>query len=337
MPTSKQEPLFPPIGDQSRIKKSFNKLTAGDIAALDWYYRMELKPGCFTGGFNVFTNMIPTASMLRRVNVDGLRALDIGGMECAFSVLLDRAGANVGVYDRLDMTDRIKLVKEAYESDFDYWAGQPFHDFAADRVKSKKEGFDFVLFSGVLYHVIEPTLFLYYMRSLMKPGALLVLETSLVPDDECCLYFNEAGRFYKGSNYYQVSSTWLDYTLRLLGFKIHNMDYVDNKPWKGDGRDIVRCALIAELTDKPVVGPRDRWAPRKQFDRELEEFISIPDYPSVDLSDRITPEGFKKYGVARRDLLHKGTQSVDLTKLLRTKPPLPINEEACVRFLKDTL
>ena len=281
--------------------------------------------------------MIPTESLLKRVNVDGHRALDIGGMECAFSVLLDRAGADVEVYDRLDMSDRVKLVQEAYGSKFKYHSGIPFHDFANQQAKAGDKGYDFVLFSGVLYHVIEPMLFLHQIKSLMKPGGIMVLETSMIPDEECCLYFNEAGRFYQGSNYYQVSSAWLDYALRLLGFKIHNANYVDNKPWKGDGRDIVRGALIAELMDEPVTGPKDRWSRRKQVDAELAEFTEIPNHKSVDLSDRIQREGFQKFGKTRRELLHKGTQSLDLTKLLKMKKPMPFNERTCVRHLNDTL
>jgi len=333
----KNTKLFKPVGDQKRVRKKLKNLTAEEIATLSWYYKMELKPDCFTGGYTVFNNMIPTLSMLKRVDVKGLRTLDLGCMEGAFTVLLDKAGANVEAYDRIDMSDRIRLVKEAYNSKFKYHVGKPFHRFAEDQAAANAEGYDLVLFSGVLYHVIEPTLFLHYVKSVMKPGGIIVLETSLIPDEECCTYFNEAGRFYKLHNYHQVSSSWLDYTLRILGFKIHNMNYVESKPWKGDGRDIVRCALIAELTDEPVVGPRDKWAKRKLVDDELSEFMPIPKHKSVDLSDRIAREGFKKYGVERRELLHRGTQSLDLTKLLKLKKPLPFNEKTCVRYLADKL
>jgi len=114
------------------------------------------------------------------------------------------------------------------------------------------------------------------------------------------------------------------------------MNYVDSKKSK-DGHDIVRCALIAELTDEAVVGPRDKWARRDLVEDELAEFMTLPKHKSVNLSDRIARDGFRRYGVTRRDLLHKGTQSLDLTKLLRTKNPLPFNEKTCVRHLNDKL
>ena len=325
------------VGDQTKVADSLAEISPEEIAAMNWYYEMELKPGCFTGGFNKFTNMVPTHSLLERVDVSGLRTLDIGGMEGAFSVLLDRAGASVDVYDRVDMQDRIDLVQQAYGTQINYFGGDPFHIFVEDHINRGAEPYEFVLFSGVLYHVIEPMLFLHQIRALMRPGALMVLETSLIPDEECCLYFNHEGRFYKGSNYYQVSSAWLDYALRLLGFKVHNVEYIDNKEWKGDGRDVVRAAVLVELTSEPVVRTQDRWAQRKLVEVELEEFQVVPEYEPCSLADRIRPQGFNRLDITRREALHKGTQSLDITRLLQAKAPLKINDRTCVRHLEDQL
>ena len=164
-------------------------LSKHEIDQLDWYYVVELKPGCFTNGRR-YPNVLPTWKLLKRVDLRGLDVLDIGTMEGMFSVLAARAGARVTSYDRGDLSDRIALVEEAYGVDFDYHAGQPFHEFA----RGVHRTFDVVLFSGVLYHTIDPTVFLYMVRTLyLKPGGLLLFESSAAVSSDAALFLGLRG------------------------------------------------------------------------------------------------------------------------------------------------
>lgn len=175
------------------------------ICALKWYYEVELKPGVFTQGSR-FINMLPTKKLMERIDFSGLNVLDIGTMEGAFSVMLSRAGANVTAYDRIDLTDRIDIIKEVYQSDFDYRVGGAFHDFTKEFISRGCSKFDCLIFSGVLYHTIEPGLFLHNARSLLKNGGVMVFETACVVDHDAALFFNERGQFFKFTNYYQPST-----------------------------------------------------------------------------------------------------------------------------------
>ena len=134
-------------------------LSDDDIRALKYYYEVELRQNCFTQGSR-YINLIPTRKLMERIDFNGLRTLDVGIMEGAISVLLARAGADLTCYDRLDLSDRVNLVKQAYGCVFDYQSGMPFHHFAMAEKKKENYAYNAVVFSGVLYHAIDPLLFL---------------------------------------------------------------------------------------------------------------------------------------------------------------------------------
>ena len=139
---------------------SLSSLRDEEIRDLRWYYKVELRKDVFTEGQN-FKNIVATKHLLRKIDFQQARLLDIGVMEGALPVLLERAGAKVTAYDRLDFTDRINLVKEAYGVYFEYYPGKSFHEFATQAQLDNLAPFDIVNMSGVLYHVIDPMLFLY--------------------------------------------------------------------------------------------------------------------------------------------------------------------------------
>lgn len=323
-------------------KPLLSELSDEDIRNLDWYYKMELRPGVFTNG-TLFENIRATTSMMRRVDVKDLRALDIGAQEGAQAVLLAKAGADVTAYDRRrNGAQKLELVKQAFGVDFECRLGQTFHEFAKDLTDAKTPPFEYVLFSGVLYHVINPALFLWYIRCLTAPGSIMVMETSMAVSEEPALFFNAAGRFSNMTNYYQVSSEWLDCMLRYLGIRIVDVEYVS----KGSigGQNIVRCALLCLIDDRPQCDADDAWGPMGLVHKECSEYLRLPldrGFTGYLISDngstwpnhhsRARPKSYAA------DYFRNGIQSLDLTKVLRDQQEVERDPEASVRRLTDSL
>lgn len=295
---------------------------------------MELRPGVFTADQFKFINILPTRMLLQQIDLAGLDVLDVGAMEGYFSMLMDRAGAKVTAYDRIDLSPRIEKVKAAYQADFDYQSGEFFHRFA-ERTREAGRSYDFILFSGVLYHVIDPTLFVYYVRTLLRDGGTMLLETAAVVDDGAALLLNEAGRFFAGTNYYLPTTGWLDYYLRLLGFQIVDVDYVDplQRQETFGGKRVTRIAMTCRLRGEPLLEETDLWAPKDYYRPELTEHGKPVGGQAPDFSPRIKRRTFdaKFY----REV--SGFQSLHLTDLLRETKGLVRDQARCVMKLEDRL
>jgi SAM-dependent methyltransferase len=308
------------------------ELSDEEIRSLKWYYEVELRPDVFTQGSR-FINMLPTRELMNRVNFSGLRVLDIGTMEGAFSMMLARAGASVTGYDRVNMLNRIDIVKSIYDVEIDYRAGDAFHKFAEKTRRSGEDNFDAVIFSGVLYHTIEPGLFLYNVRSLLKPGGIMVFETACVIDRDAALFFNERGRFFQFTNYYQPSTAWIDYYLRILGFQIVDVEFVDPMRPIHDGKHVSRVAMTCILSGDSIIEDDDIWGGKRLALKELREFAAFHVDQATDLSGRISP------GTYSPDLFYKNTpkQSLKLNDVLQAKPAIARDQSKCVMRLDDRL
>ncbi|XWN32424.1 MAG: methyltransferase domain-containing protein [Devosia sp.] len=303
-------------------------LVRDEIEALNWYYSMELAPGAFTKGGG-FTNVLATQAVLERVDFEGTEALDIGTMEGRFSTLMTRAGATVTAYDRLNFTDRIKLVQEAFGVDFDYRPGRPFGAFATTIDKQ----FDFILMSGVLYHVIEPMLFLHWTRNLIRRNGAMVLETAAVLEEEASLYFNDRGRYGPATNYFQPTTGWLDYVLRIMGFVILDAEYVVTHKPLAKGKTVVRVSLLTQFLGEPAIEKSDTWAPKRLMEAELNELCPRAQHAPTTRRDWLHPKpiapDFFYDEIDRKTLC--------LTRLLEDQAPIPTKDRPIVLSLGDTL
>ncbi|SMX49248.1 methyltransferase domain-containing protein [Maliponia aquimaris] len=309
------------------------KLSKENFDTVQWYYKIDLGDGIVTPGYN-YQNVVPTKKLLRSCHLKDAYLLDIGVMEGALSVLMEREGAKVVGYDRVDWTDKIGLVKETQNASFDYYGGKTFHNFAKQAQADKLAPFDIVVMSGVLYHTIDPLLFLYYARCMMAVGSTFVIETSAVTDSECLMQFNNAGRFYSFTNYYQVSTGWLDYTLRYLGFRILDVSYVNAGQYMyGENKDmhVPRVALRCVLTGEQQLHADDEWGRKKLMMRELAEYMAIETYPAKD------PAKYADQALNPALPVHDGVDSVDVTAAIKATKPEARDPEGTVLTLDSRL
>lgn len=79
-----------------------------------------------------------------------------------------------------------------------------------------KNTVDIVLLSGVLYHLSDMLVGLYIMRSIMKPGGTLIIETNAVNDFEQS--YANFGRFFAGM-WWQPSGLCIQDMCEFMGFK----------------------------------------------------------------------------------------------------------------------
>ena len=256
---------------------------------------------------------------MSRIDFNGMRILDIGAMEGYFTVLATKAGATATAYDRpVDFKYRIDLVKEAQKIDFEYVNGVPFKHYVWNHHKTMQPLFECIIFSGVLYHTIEPLLFLWFVKSLLRPGGIMVLETQSVLDNEPYLIANAHGRYAQGNNYYFPSTGWLDYYIRALGFLPTDIEYVDLG--QAYGRKMIRTGVTYILgAEDATREPDDTWTGRQTILRELAAYQEMVTAPSFCGVERISPTTYD------RELYYSNLTPVclRLTDTIKSKPALP--------------
>ncbi|MEX2144417.1 MAG: methyltransferase domain-containing protein [Anaerolineales bacterium] len=123
-----------------------------------WYYNIEIEPGVFTPGSDR-PSLALIRKLLRNVDVRDKDCMDIGTMEGVIPILLKRGGAkSVVAYDRFIESPRwMPDIKRVHDVDFEFVGGLRLEDLGA-RLDEKMGNhfFDLVVFSGVLYHLINP-------------------------------------------------------------------------------------------------------------------------------------------------------------------------------------
>jgi len=240
---------------------SLANLSDQDIQDFQWYYRVELRPGVFTG---VFGNKKRRTSRLvrnlaKQIDVRGRRVLEIGCQEAVQSVLFAKKGADVVAYDRLDLTDRIELMKEAYGVEFDYAKGLGLSELKDHLQTDGNAQFDVVMFAGVMYHMIDPLRGLGEVRSFCRQGGIVVVETSIWASDHPAYMFNMEGQMFQNSCYFVPSLAALDYSLRMLRLRPIDCSFVSAPDY-----DFGRLAVVCRAENEVVGEISDTWI-RKKF------------------------------------------------------------------------
>jgi 2-polyprenyl-3-methyl-5-hydroxy-6-metoxy-1,4-benzoquinol methylase len=189
---------------------------ASPLSQTPWYYSVEAFPGVIArGSFPDDLPMLPR-QLTRHADVAGQSCLDIGSMEGLMPALLARRGASrvVATDAVAHVADRMEAVKQWYGVDFEFSAVGLLYDLHR---KLAPQSFDFINFSGVLYHVYSPLVTLASIRSLLRPGGLMVVSTNIFHSDGYTAEFNAGGRLQPEANtFWYLSVPLLDYMLRML-------------------------------------------------------------------------------------------------------------------------
>lgn len=295
----------------SKTPAAADTLAGHPALKLDWYHTIEIAPGLFTPGRN-HKNLALTREILANCEVEGLRCLDIGAMDGLVSVLLTRRGsAHVTAYDRIERTPQIEFVKSCLGVEFAYLKGTPLGTIPDITYPLGYAPFDVVVFSGVLYHMFDPLAGLCIARGLVRNGGLFIIETSAIlstePDD-LVMHFNAAGRFFPGTNYWQISLPCLDYLLRFVRLQPLDLRYFKGQDRAGHAQG--RICVVCRATPDAQPAGGDEWMDQMRV-WDFNEFLdwSAVQAPHASEVGYTLPAGDR--------ILHPGTRCLDLPRTLR--------------------
>jgi Protein of unknown function (DUF1698) len=123
--------------------------------------------------------------------------------------------------------------------------------------------FDVVVFSGVLYHMLDPIAGLATVRGLVRNGGMCLIETMVSAEETDAMYFNTKGHITKWS-LWMITPQLLDYILRFLRFEPLDVVYL-GKP--------NRVAIACRAVDAPAAEPDDDWMRTDRYDLDLSEYL----------------------------------------------------------------
>jgi hypothetical protein len=241
---------------------------------LAWYYSIELYAGTYTKGLE-FNNIALTKKMLDNIDLDGTTAIDVGAMEGAMATIMTKRGASVLAADVIDLSDQVTLVQKAHGVHFSYFPDMPSNRLAERifEIQTSKSawpylfreigptdktsfGFDIVLSSGVLYHVLNPVDHLIAYRKLCKLDGLVVIECAVTISDD--VLFAHAmrpnGMLYGGVASWFVSTAALDLFLRACFLQPLAFCYLSRS--HAENVEIARLGVVSRAVNERAFNPQ---------------------------------------------------------------------------------
>lgn len=160
-----------PDSDTLRDLKAF-------IDRVPFYHRIELLKGLLTPGFMTHEHSV-VLKTLDRCITPGSRVLDVGCRDGLFSLKAQEKGASEIVAVDIDHSEGFKeIVGPIFNwKNIRYLIGN-FLDPALDMGSE----YDFIVFSGILYHLRYPFVGLRKVADLLKTGGFVILETAYLEE-----------------------------------------------------------------------------------------------------------------------------------------------------------
>lgn len=221
--------------------------------SLQWFHAMDLggfqTAGRFQSTQRQNVTLLPVFDALSRLDVTGLRCLDIGAMSGLISFGLARLGAaEVVATDAVDVAS-FRLARDVLglADKVDYLPRTQFNTLEA-RLDGRQ--FDLIVCAGVLYHMLNPFTAIAACRNLLAPGGLLILETAFVADEtEPVLLLNPAAERPDPEpyTYWRPSASAVRGMLRLGAFDVLDEVAITEPP---------RAAFVGRAVPPGVVGER---------------------------------------------------------------------------------
>jgi SAM-dependent methyltransferase len=308
------------------------EIKAQEVFQRPWYYSIELAPGVYTEGAG-HKNVAITRKLLKNVDIEGggtdrsgAKCLDLGTQEALVTLLFERRAASTVVgYDRVSREDRIELIRRALNARFQFIGGMPLAALPRTVRAYGHRFFDVIVFSGVLYHLLDPVAGLATARGLVRNGGILIVESRLAFDDEFALYLNTNRRFGKFA-IWLMSVPCLDYLLRFLRLEVLDVAYIGPMDRRGSVPATGRVAAACRAVSEPTAEPGDEWMSWPGFKRDLIEFL--------DWQELHEPKPVVEYRSPGGSLVRRPAGSIDLAATLEsTDPHMPNPDE--IRLAMD--
>ncbi|MBV9858789.1 MAG: methyltransferase domain-containing protein [Alphaproteobacteria bacterium] len=221
----------------------------------EWYYSVQLHDGSVAKGFYEDGLTLLPRLMQRRVDLTGMRCLDIGPCDGLLPIVAKKGGAAlVAVADYDDRAfDRLHYLQAIHRCQLELNVVGRAHN-AKDLLRKYRAGFDYINLSGVLYHVTSPIDVLAAARTLLRPNGLMIVSTiGLIAPDRYVIEFNNNGRLqHEHTTFWYISLPLLDYMLRLLCLRP-----IDVAAWGTDGHRNV--SVLCRATERPIARADDPW------------------------------------------------------------------------------
>lgn len=167
-----------------RSERGFGVSLQEEVAAINWWHKIDLGSGIITPGINEAALQLPKLHL--PADMTGLRVLDIGAWDGFYSFECARRGAQVLATDSFVWSGQNTGAGRVSKAGFECarralgFTKEQVDDLTIDVLvldPNRIGTFDIVLFLGVLYHMRHPMLALDQVRSVVKTDGLLVLES----------------------------------------------------------------------------------------------------------------------------------------------------------------
>jgi SAM-dependent methyltransferase len=320
-----------------------------ELRKLFWYSAIELQPGLFTrspddDGRLPYWTMSLARQAIEQMDLRGKRCLDVGAVDGFMAALMKRMGADsVTATDCCDYSQQIFAVQKLLGLRFQYLpnigtlkmvdrlidAHKFGERFFIDHGRPDTDfGFDLVNCSGVMYHLYSPLHLIGALRTLVRPGGLVLIETALIPSDCYYMSFN----YFGGGRYiYAASDTWfitpplMEYLLRMFSLQPIDVVYRHHKTIDAE-RSVGRGSIVCRAVDAPIALPSEFQMPESvrtfEFDelykRELE---GLKKPATMAYSHLVGDEHWPEEG---------GVKHLDLLSAVRAQEAMPIDYERAI-------
>jgi len=269
-----------PLRYEEQLEENFRKRFADKF-----YSTIELEPGEFTAG-TLYKNIALTRTLLGRTEIKAKDCADMAAVDGWCPILMNRRGAGkVAAFDRNDFSPLVNKVKDALGIKFDYFPLLKAWEIPHAASKGGFDGFDVIVNSGLLYHVLGPINTLAPSRSLLKTGGIMIVETVIdTTADDYSMSFNHAGKVspQDPTFFWSLSVKMYEYMLRMLRLMPLDVCYIGS-----------RMAIACRAVDYVPANPDDSWLPRTYAARDILDLVdwSILDtYTSVSYEQPNVPE-----------------------------------------------
>lgn len=316
-----------------------------EAKSLFWYSSIELAPNVFTRAPEepAYWTMGLTRQLMERIDLRGKKCLDVGAVDGFMATVMAQQGAEkILATDCCDYSQQINLIQRLRGAKFQYLPsigslklvermidahklGERFHTDI--NVPDVDFGFDFINCSGVMYHLYSPLHLLGALRTLVRPGGLVVIETAFIPSQDYYMSFN----YFGGGNYiYAYSDTWfitpplMDYLLRMFSLQPLDVLYRHSKDIDAN-RSVGRGAIVCRAVDSPISRPEEIQMAKSVLTFEFDELYKR----ELEVIKRPVDMPYTPLIATERDIVD-GVDFINLAAAVEAQRQFPIEYERAV-------